>query len=99
MADRLLTWTLPAPSVRQAEIDYVRIDFRADESLSWTNLPEIPADQPQELLLVDVAPGTMFYQATIVDVEGNEGPPVETSAEAPFDLPGSVSNFTATEVE
>lgn len=97
MANRLLTWELPPPSPRRAEIDYVRIDFRVDPSLDWTTQTEVPADQPQELRFVDVAPGTFYYQATVVDINGQEGPPVETSAEAPYDLPGSVINFTATE--
>lgn len=97
MANRRLTWTLPNVSGRQAAISHTRIDFRVDPSLPWTTQDNVPADGVQELLFLDVNPGTFYYQATVVDVEGQEGPPVETSAFLQYDPPGSVTDFIATD--
>jgi hypothetical protein len=82
---------------RPAALDYVRIAFRVDESLPWTEPDRVASDSPQELLFVDVQPGPFFYRATVVDVEGTEGAPAETSAFLAFDPPGTVQNFKATD--
>ena len=97
MANRRLTWELPVVTPRQAAIKHVEISFRADASFPWTKQADVPVDDPQELLFVDVAPGTMYYRAIIVDVENIAGSPVEGSATAAFDPPGTVMNFTITE--
>ena len=96
MSNVRLTWDLPAVGPTQRQIDYVRIDFRVDATLPWTEQDRVTPDVAQELLFQDVAPGLYFYQATVVDVDGVEGPPVETSVDVAFDGPGSVANFTAT---
>lgn len=97
MANRRLTWTLPNVSMRQAEISHTTISFRVDPSFPWTKQADVPAGGVQELLFSDVNPGTFYYQAVVVDVEGQEGPPAETSAFTQFEPPGSVSNFKATD--
>lgn len=97
MTDRTLTWDLPQVSARQAPILHTRIDFRTDTDLPWTTQDTIAADAPQQLVFADVQPGTFFYRATVVDVDMQEGEPVETAANLAFDPPGSVSNFTATD--
>lgn len=97
MSNVRLTWTLPPVTPRQYSIDYTRIEFRVSDTLPWTEQDVVPASNPQELLFVDVQPGSFFYRATVVDTEGNEGPPVETSIVLAFDPPGSVTDFIATE--
>ena len=97
MSDVRLTWDLPTVTARQYPIAHVRIEFRVDESLPWTIQDMVDVAAVQELLFVDVQPGTFFYQAIVVDEQGQEGAPVETNITLAFDLPGSVENFLATE--
>ncbi len=97
MSNVRLTWTLPDVSLRQSPIDYVRVEFRVDETFPWTEQDVVPAADPQELLFVDVAPGTFFYQVTIVDVNGLEGAPAFVQVDVAFDAPGVVLDLTAVE--
>jgi len=97
VSDVRLTWDLPTVTPRQYPIAHVRIEFRVDESLPWTIQDTVDAAAAQELLFVDVQPGTFFYQAIVVDEQGQEGAPVETSINIAFDVPGGVENFLATE--
>ena len=97
MANRRLTWDLPTVTPRQAAIAGVRIEFRVDPSFDWTVQDTVAPDVTQELLFVDVAPGTFFYRAIVVDVEGTEGAPVEIEVFGSFDVPGEVTNFVATD--
>ncbi len=96
MSDVRLSWTLPVVTSRQRPIDHVRIELRADASLPWTEQDQVPASDPQELLLADVAPGDWFYRATVVDIDGEEGSPEGTTASLGFDAPDSVTGLTAT---
>ncbi len=98
LADRTLSWELPQVGSRQAAIAHVRISQRVAPEFPWTEITTVAADQPQQLVLPQVNPGTIYYQAIVVDVDGQEGPPVETSGTLAFDLPGSVTNFTVTDV-
>ncbi len=97
MTDRTLSWDLPQVGSRQAAIAHVRISQRVSTDFPWTEITTVAADQPQQLVLPQVNPGTIFYQAIVVDVDGQEGPPVETSGSLAFDVPGSVTNFIATD--
>ena len=96
MSNVRLTWTLPEVTPRQNPIAHVRIEFRVAETLPWTVQDTVDSGATQELLFIDVQPGTFFYRAIVVDTEGLEGPPVETLVTLSFDPPGSVQNFTAT---
>lgn len=97
MSNVRLTWNLPAVGPSQAPIAGVRIEINADPAtLPWVEQDTVLVDAPQELLFVDAAPGTMFYRATVIDAEGNEGAPADTSVAVPFDPPGTVTNLTAT---
>jgi hypothetical protein len=96
MSNVRLTWSLPTVSARQAEIQHVEISLRVNESFPWTLQDIIATASVQELLLVDVAPGTYFYQGVVVDIEGNRGNPVETFVNIGVESPGEISNFTAT---
>jgi len=96
MANVRLTWALPSVSGRQRAIQHARVDIRVSPDLPWTLQDTVAPDVSQELLFQDVAPGTHFYRVTVVDVDGAEGVPAETSADVPFDPPGTVTNLTAT---
>ena len=97
MSNVRLTWDLPPTSIGQRPIAGVRIEINADpSSLPWTEQDVVAADDPQELLFSDVAPGTQHYRAIVIDDNDDEGAPVETSIDVPFDPPGQVSNLTAT---
>lgn len=97
MANRRLTWELPPTTARQAPIKHVEISFRADPSFPWTKQTDVLASEAQELLFTDVAPGAMYYRAIIVDTEGGRGEPSEISTAAPYEKPGTVLNFKATD--
>lgn len=97
MSNVRLSWNLPTPSPSQRPIAGVRIEINADPTtLPWTEQDTIAPDLPQELLFVDAAAGEQFYRAIVIDDAGEEGIPVETSADIPFDAPGQVSGLTAT---
>ena len=66
-------------------------------SVPWTVQTTIPAEDPPELLFVDVPVGEMFYRAVVIDLVGARGNDVVISATGEFDLPGTVTNFTATD--
>ena len=95
MANVRLTWTLPTVSATQRPIDFVRISSRDATTLPWTAIQDVSAASNQELLFADEPPGQHFYQAVVFDIDGVSGAPVETSADVPFDAPGSVTNLTA----
>lgn len=97
MANRRLAWTLDPITARQAPIAGVEISLRVDPSLPWDVQDTILPEEPQELLLIDVPPGTFYYRAVIVDNQGNRGGDAEVSAFGLYDPPGVVSNFTVTE--
>ena len=99
MTDRVLRWTLPDVGPRQAELEHTIIDFRADPSLVWTAFDPISVVGEQKFELFDVAPGSMFYRFTAVDVEGTPDPnPPEVTADiVPFDPPGSITGITITD--
>lgn len=95
MSDVLLSWELQNPTSRQRPVDYIRVDYRVDESLPWTEQDRISPDGPQELLFSDVAPGTHYYRVTVVDIDGVESPnPPTTQASIDFDAPFDVINLT-----
>lgn len=97
MSNVRLTWNLPTvSSVLQRPIQSTEISVRVDTSFPWTVQDNVDPSSAQELLLVDVAPGTYYYQGVVVDVDGVRGSPVETSIDIPFEAPGSITNFTAT---
>ena len=75
MSDVRLTWDLPTVTPRQYPIAHVRIEFRVDESLPWTIQDTVDAAAAQELLFVDVQPGTFFYQAIVVDEQAKRARP------------------------
>ena len=93
MSNVRLTWTLPSVGATQREIEHTRIEFRVDGAPQWTEQTLVPTDVAQELLFQDVAPGTYFYRATVVDIDGNEGAPAETQVDVPYDPPGTVVDF------
>ena len=97
MADRLLTWVLPNVTPRQRPIERTEIAFRVDASFPWTVQTSILAADPQELRFVDVPVGEMFYRAVVIDDVGARGNDTIISATGAFDVPGAVTNFTATE--
>lgn len=96
MANVRLTWKLPSVSLRQRAIQHAKVEIRVDASLPWTLQDQVPPDATQALLFQDVAPGTHYYRVTVVDADGQEGPPAETSADVPYDPPGTVTDLTAT---
>jgi len=96
MANVRLKWTLPTPTARQKPIQHAKVEIRVDASLPWTVQDTVTPDVAQEILFQDPAPGTHFYRVTVVDVDGKEGVPGETSADVPFDPPGTVTNLAAT---
>ena len=97
MANRRLTYVLPSVTPRQHPISGVEIAFRADAALPWTVQAIVPATDPSELLFADVPVGEMFYRAVVIDVVGARGNDSVISATGAYDIPGSVTNFTATE--
>lgn len=92
MSNVRLSWTLPTPTPAQRPIAHVAVSARVDEALPWT---EIAVVAGTELLIQDVAPGTWFYRAIVVDDEGRESEPAFVSASVSFDAPGSVIGFAA----
>lgn len=97
MADRKLTWALPNVSARQHPIDGTEIAFRVDTSFPWQVQTIVPATDPQELLFADIPVGEMFYRAVVIDAVGARGNDAIISATGAYDIPGSVTNFTATD--
>lgn len=98
LMDRTISWTLPNVSNRQADIERVDVSFRVDEQFGWTLQGSVLAADPQEITFADVPAGQFFYQLVVVDVVGQEGPPVEVSAFGDYEVPGSVENVTITDV-
>lgn len=96
MSNVLLTWNLPTVSKRQAPLKHTRVEFRVSQSAPWTAQDTVPADGPQEFRFMDVDAGTTYYRVIVVDTVGQEGQPVETSADVPLEPPGVVTNLTAT---
>lgn len=94
MSNVRLSWTLPTPSPRQRPIAHVRVEARVSEDLPWTPISNVPAPST-EVLLQDVAPGTWFYMATVVDDEGQESEPSFASASIGFDAPTALADFSA----
>lgn len=94
MSDVRLSWNLPELTSRQLRIAHIRVDFRVDDSLPWTEQDTVPADAVQELLFSDVAPGTYFYRVTVVDIADAEASNF-VSADVAFDDPSAVVNLQA----
>ena len=94
MSDVRLSWTLPELTPRQLGIAHVRVDFRADAGLPWTEQDTVAADAVQELLFSDVAPGEYFYRVSVVDTAGEEAAAF-TSADVAFDDPSAVVDLQA----
>ena len=97
MANRRLSWTLPNVTPRQHPIAQVEIAFRVDITLPWTVQASVLASDPQEMLFADVPVGDMFYRAVVIDAAGGRGNDAVISAFGAYDLPGSVTSFTAAE--
>ena len=97
MANRRLSWTLPVVTPRQHPIAQVEIAFRVDITLPWTVQASVLEADPQEMLFADVPVGDMFYRAVVIDTSGARGNDAVISASGAYDLPGSVTNFIATE--
>lgn len=95
MSNVRVSWVLPTVTPRQKPIQHTEISVRVDPTLPWTVQDVVVPADPQELLFVDVAPGTYYYQAVVVDTDGVRGPARETSADVPFDPPGAVSALAA----
>ena len=95
MSNVRLTWDLPVPTARQRPVDYVRVDFRVDATLPWTEQDRVVPTSVQELLFVDVAPGEYFYQVVVVDTSGVESIPAEVPIVVDFDPPSTVTNLVA----
>jgi len=88
MTDVRLNFPLPVVTPNHKPILHTRIEFRVDESFPWTLQDDVLAPL-DELLLVDVAPGTYFYQATVFDTDLVSGPPSNATATIGFLPPGS----------
>lgn len=100
MGNRRLTCITPAVSSRQHPIVGVEFAFRVDPLVAWTVQTVVPASNPSEtveLLFADVPVGEMFYRAVVIDAVGARGNDAIISATGAYDLPGTVTNFTATE--
>ena len=97
MANRRLTWTLPNVTPRQHPIERTEIAFRVDATVPWTVQTSVLEADVQELLFADVPVGDMFYRAVVIDTAGGRGNDAVISAFGAYDLPGIVTNFTATE--
>ena len=97
MANRRLTWELPTVTARQHPIAGVEIAFRVDASVAWTVQTTVLAADTQELLFQDVPVGDTFYRGVVIDIVGGRGNDAIISASGAFDLPGSITNFIATE--
>lgn len=96
MANVRLKFGFPTVTARQKPTQHAKVDIRVSPDLPWTLQDTVTPDVAvPELLFQDAAPGTHFYRVTVVDVDGNEGEPRETSANVPFDPPGTVTNLTA----
>ena len=97
MSDVLLTWEIPPQDGSRRPIDYVRVDYRVDPSLPWTEQDRLAPNAAQELLFSDVPSGTHYYQVTVVDIDGLESPnPPQASATIDFNAPLDVINLVAT---
>lgn len=97
MANKVaLSWTLPEVSARQRPIQYAKVEYRVSASLPWTEQGRVAPNSEQKLEFSDVAPGTYYYQVTVVDADNVAGAPSPTQATVGFDPPGSVVNLVAT---
>jgi len=97
MANRRLTWVLPPVTIRQHPIASSEIAFRVDASVPWTVQTTVLAEDAQELLFQDVPVGDMLYRGVVIDEVGGRGNDAIISAFGEYDLPGTLTNFTATE--
>jgi hypothetical protein len=96
MANKVtLSWTLPPVSSRQRPIQYCKIEYRFAASLPWTEQDRVAPDVAQQIEFSDAAPGTTYYQVTVVDIDGVSGAATPTQATVGFDPPGSVTNLVA----
>lgn len=92
-----LNWTLGPVGNRQLAIDHVRIEGRevtSDNSLPWTKEQDVPA-ATLTLEVDNVAPGEWEYRGIPVDVQGNEGDPLEVQVTMPADKPSQLASLTA----
>jgi hypothetical protein len=95
MSNVRVSWALPPVSPRQRPIQHTEISVRVSDTLPWTIQDTITPDVSQELVFVDVAPGTQYFRAVVVDVDGTRGPEDTTMTDVVFDPPGAVTALTA----
>jgi hypothetical protein len=96
MANKVtLSWTLPVVSNRQRPIQFAKVEYRVSPNLPWTEQDRVAPTSAQTLEFADVAPGTYYYQVTVVDIDNVSGPAVPAQAQLGFDPPGPVTGLTA----
>lgn len=95
MSNVRLSWALPPVTPRQKPIRHTEISVRVDPALPWTVQDVVVPTVTQELVFFDVAPGTHYYRAVVIDTDGVRGAEAETNVAVPFDPPGVVTSLTA----
>lgn len=90
-----VSWTLPSVSAAQYPLASTEVSFRTDPSFPWTVQDNVLVSEPQELVFVDMAPGTYYFQGVCVDEQGQRSDPVEAQVDVPFDRPSAPENFQA----
>ena len=90
MTDIRIIVTPPVPNNRQRRVIETRVERSIDpDSLGWTEIRTIPIEEdPQEIVLQQVDPGTHYFRSITFDDAGAESPGENvTPAEIGFDDP------------
>lgn len=99
MSNARLSFTLPTPTKFQRPLAAVKIEARVSADLPWTEIALVDvsgSEPPTDALIEDVAPGTWFYQGTVVDAAGKTSAPLSATLNVDFDDPSPLVEFTAT---
>lgn len=86
-------WPWYTPSPLQDPSYGMRIEYRISEDLPWTQHTTVAysdQDAEGEVEFFDVSPGPMFFRGTVVQSDGQEATPSETSVVIGFEGPESI---------
>ncbi len=92
-----ITWVLPTTRSDgkpqdPLQLDYVSVDFSADLGTTFVGLLNVPAADPQVMVIPDLVDGDYIVRLTVYDLDGKLGASVDTPFLIDTSVPGSVTS-------
>ena len=92
-----ISWDLPTTRNNgqpqdPAQLDFVTVDFSADLGANFVTLGQVPATDPQVLVIPDLVDGDYIVRLTVTDLQGKSGQSVDTPFLIDTSAPGIVTN-------